>query len=154
MFVSSHSTVLPRLGNFRAAPYLKYLALLASNSNPIRSQAWLYTSHRSDYLPVNEVLVFGPFAKSREVSVEIVDDNQWEPDEEFFLRLSIIDEDCERDDVALGRLSIMEIVILDDDGKLKYFQYEVQAVQYMVYDKYCPNCRAGSHWIPKTRDTG
>ena len=35
----------------------------------------------SDYIPVNEQLVFGPYAKEREVTVKIVDDNEWEPDE-------------------------------------------------------------------------
>ena len=69
----------------------------------------------SDYTAVNEQLVFGPYAKERDVTVKIIDDNQWEPDEEFFLRLSIVDEDFERKDVTLGRLPIMEIVILNDD---------------------------------------
>lgn len=65
---------------------------------------------------INEQLVFGPYAKEREISVSIVDDNQWEPDEEFFLRLSIVDEGFEKRDVVLGRLPIMEIVILNDDN--------------------------------------
>ena len=45
-----------------------------------------------------------------------MDDNQWEPDEEFFLKLSIVyGEDLEK--VKLGRTSIMEIMILNDDGQ-------------------------------------
>ena len=44
-----------------------------------------------------------------------MDDNQWEPDEEFFIKLSIVyGEDT--DEVKLGRTSIMEITILNDDG--------------------------------------
>lgn len=65
---------------------------------------------------MNEVVVFGPFAKERQVAVKIVDDNQWEPDEEFFLRISILNGEYEQPDAVLGRLSIMEIIILDDDG--------------------------------------
>jgi solute carrier family 8 (sodium/calcium exchanger) len=72
----------------------------------------------SDYAQINEQLVFGPYAKEREVTVTIIDDNQWEPDEEFFLRLSLLDEGYDRRDVVLGRLPIMEIVILNDDSKL------------------------------------
>ena len=49
------------------------------------------------------------------IGVTIVDDNQWEPDEEFFLKLSLVSgEDAA--DVKLGRTSIMEITILNDDG--------------------------------------
>jgi solute carrier family 8 (sodium/calcium exchanger) len=70
----------------------------------------------SDYVQVSEQLVFGPYAKDREVSISIIDDNQWEPDEEFFLRLSIVDDGLKKRDVVLGRLPIMEIVILNDDN--------------------------------------
>ena len=50
-----------------------------------------------------------------QIGVTIVDDNQWEPEEEFFLKLSlVVGEDGM--DIKLGRTSIMEITILDDDG--------------------------------------
>ena len=45
----------------------------------------------------------------------IVDDNQWEPDEEFFLKLSMVSGDDSME-MKLGRTSIMEITILNDDG--------------------------------------
>ena len=45
----------------------------------------------------------------------IVDDNQWEPDEEFFLKLTLI-PGADSENVKLGRTSIMEITILNDDG--------------------------------------
>ena len=50
----------------------------------------------------------------KKVSVTIVDDNQWEPDEEFFVKLTLIPQESEN--VRLGRTSIMEITILNDDG--------------------------------------
>merc|ERR550519_1127210 len=43
-----------------------------------------------DYHAVNEVLTFQPFQKEQEVSITVVDDNQWEPDEEFFVKLSMV----------------------------------------------------------------
>lgn len=48
--------------------------------------------------------------------MEIVNDNKWEPNEEFFLRLSLVYK--ENANVVLGALSIMEITILDDDSNL------------------------------------
>ena len=50
-----------------------------------------------------------------QIEVTIVDDNQWEPDEEFFLKLSLVSPE-DSIDVKLGRTSIMEITILNDDG--------------------------------------
>ena len=51
-----------------------------------------------------------------QIGVSIVDDNQWEPDEEFFLKLTLI-PGRESEEVRLGRTSIMEITILNDDGE-------------------------------------
>ena len=47
----------------------------------------------------------------------IVDDNQWEPDEEFFIKLGQVHFGS-GGEVKLGRTSIMEIKILNDDGEL------------------------------------
>lgn len=66
-----------------------------------------------DYKPLNETLTFEPNERSKEIGLEIVDDNQWEPDEEFFVKLTLIPQESEN--VRLGRTSIMEITILNDD---------------------------------------
>jgi len=84
-----------------------------------------------DYIAISETLTFEPYQKEKEVSVTIVDDNQWEPDEEFFLKLALLPkdptlhaEDCEHTGaVKLGRTSIMEIKILNDDEP-GTFQFE------------------------------
>ena len=68
-----------------------------------------------DYQAVNEVLTFEPMETEKEIGITIVDDNQWEPDEEFFLKLSLLPGDSGQD-CKLGRTSIMEITILNDDG--------------------------------------
>ena len=53
------------------------------------------------------------------IGITIVDDNQWEPDEEFFVKLTLIPgEDSEN--VKLGKTCIMEITILNDDGRHLY----------------------------------
>lgn len=55
-----------------------------------------------------------------QIDVEIINDNQWEPDEEFFLKLSLLLNSEQRLGVQLGRISIMEITILNDDGKCSF----------------------------------
>jgi len=67
-----------------------------------------------DYHAVNEVLTFVPWENEKEVKITIVDDNQWEPDEEFFVKLSLV-QPPDFGGVKLGRTSIMEITILNDD---------------------------------------
>ncbi|KAK6626785.1 hypothetical protein RUM44_009262 [Polyplax serrata] len=67
-----------------------------------------------DYVKVDEIITFEPGVSEKQVLVHIIDDNKWEPDEEFFLKLSLVDKP-EGDLVQLGRISIMEITILDDD---------------------------------------
>jgi len=67
-----------------------------------------------DYHAINEVLTFEPYVKEKEISVTIVDDNQWEPDEEFFIKLGQVHFGS-GGEVKLGRTSIMEIKILNDD---------------------------------------
>jgi solute carrier family 8 (sodium/calcium exchanger) len=75
-----------------------------------------------DYEAVNEVLTFEPHETEKQIGVTIVDDNQWEPDEEFFLKLSMVSgEDAV--EMKLGRTSIMEITILNDDEP-GTFQFE------------------------------
>merc|ERR1712088_577644 len=84
-----------------------------------------------DYVAINETLTFEPYQKEKEVSVTIVDDNQWEPDEEFFIKLALVPkdptmhaQDCDHGGaVKLGRTSIMEIKILNDDEP-GTFQFE------------------------------
>lgn len=80
-----------------------------------------------DYIPINQIIVFEPNETEKQITVEIVNDNQWEPDEEFFLKLTLVDDEVLDDNssikeieekeekVQLGRISIMEITILNDD---------------------------------------
>lgn len=68
-----------------------------------------------DYVPINEVLTFEENQREKQIIVEIIDDKKWEPTEEFFLRLSLLPSESEHTNVELGRLSIMEITIIDDD---------------------------------------
>ncbi|KAL8609363.1 hypothetical protein ACOMHN_008157 [Nucella lapillus] len=66
----------------------------------------------SDYIPYKETLVFEPEETSKCIEIKIVDDNEWEPDEVFFVRLSVSDteENC-----VVGKRSITQVIIVNDD---------------------------------------
>jgi solute carrier family 8 (sodium/calcium exchanger) len=58
-------------------------------------------------------MVFEPKETLLYVDIEIIDDNVWEPDEVFFVRLTM-----ETDQVAvLGKHPVSQVTILNDDGE-------------------------------------
>jgi len=66
-----------------------------------------------DYIPVKQTLVFKPEQTYIEYVVEIIDDNVYEPDETFFVKLQL-----EPDQTAvMGKKSINMITIINDDGE-------------------------------------
>lgn len=70
----------------------------------------------SDYKPLKEYVEFAPNESLREVYVEIVDDDIWEPDEFFFIKL-YLPEEKKQSNVVIGKVSINQITIINDDGK-------------------------------------
>ncbi|XP_046648240.1 sodium/calcium exchanger 1-like [Daphnia pulicaria] len=69
-----------------------------------------------DFVPVDQVIEFQPKEVVKEIMIEIVDDDQYEPDEQFYLKLSLTHNlSYKHKEVALGRISIMEVTILNDD---------------------------------------
>ena len=50
----------------------------------------------------------------QKIEVVIIDDNEWEPDETFFVKLHSDVEDSH--DVEIGPHSIAEVTIINDDG--------------------------------------
>ena len=48
------------------------------------------------------------------LDVTIIDDNQWEPDETFFVKISLYGD---QHDVKIGHKAICMVTIIDDDGK-------------------------------------
>lgn len=93
MFIISH-------GNISSSKQFKYVIIIY---------------HFVDYKYIFPRSQFS-YLKYFQIIVEIVNDNKWEPNEEFFLRLSLVYK--ENANVVLGALSIMEITILDDDSNL------------------------------------
>ena len=66
-----------------------------------------------DYVGIHGIFTFAPGQTEIEITVEIVDDDDWEPDEEFFLKMAL-DPACESK-VKIGMRHIMTIMILNDD---------------------------------------
>lgn len=70
----------------------------------------------SDYKPLKEEITFVVNERLREVYIEIIDDDEWEPDEIFFVKLSMPHESKE---AVVGKMAINQITIINDDGKNK-----------------------------------
>ena len=51
----------------------------------------------------------------KHITIEIIDDNEWEEDEVFFVKLSCYDPSDKQ--VQIGHKSITEVTIINDDGK-------------------------------------
>ncbi|XP_033750326.1 sodium/calcium exchanger 3-like [Pecten maximus] len=73
-----------------------------------------------DYITFNEEVKFAAKDQLEQIYIEIVDDNEWEPDEFFFVKLIRFDDDVH--DAALGNVSICQVTIINDDepGKLEF----------------------------------
>lgn len=68
----------------------------------------------SDYIPKKDVMVFKPDETLKHIDITIIDDNEWEENEIFFVKLSPYD--IKDNSVAVGKLSVTEVTIINDDG--------------------------------------
>ena len=73
----------------------------------------------SDYKPINEIIHFKENEMLEQIYIEIIDDFEWEPDEFFFVQLVLLSDN----QVSLGKNHIMQVTIINDDGKLFYFVF-------------------------------
>lgn len=74
-------------------------------------------SQGEDYIKIDEIRVMKPGENKLILNVIIIDDDQWEPDETFFVRLT---PHGYGDNVKVGPKAICMITIINDDGKLRY----------------------------------
>lgn len=66
-----------------------------------------------DFAPIDSLLEFEQNETLKQIFVEIVNDEEWEPDEIFFVKLKVENPDT----TVLGLTSICEVTIINDDGK-------------------------------------
>ena len=62
-------------------------------------------------------MVFEPKETLLSFDIEIIDDNTWEPDEVFFIRMTIEPEQ----QAVLGKHPVTQVTILNDDGIFSTF---------------------------------
>lgn len=53
--------------------------------------------------------------QEKRITIHVIDDNQWEPDETFFVKLSLPEGEESR--ARLGSKTIALVTIINDDGK-------------------------------------
>ncbi len=70
-----------------------------------------------DYIPIKQTMVFEKDETLKYVDIEIIDDNEWEPDEVFFVKLSIDLSDPANKGCIVGQRAIQEVTIINDDGE-------------------------------------
>ena len=74
-------------------------------------------NENTDYKPLKQSLVLEKDEAQAAVEVEIIDDNEWEPDEVFFVKLSLDSTDPSTHSCIIGHHSICEVTIINDDGR-------------------------------------
>ena len=67
-----------------------------------------------DYIGIHDIFTFEAGQTELEIAIEIVDDDDWEPDEEFFVKVAA-DPNSENKDIKIGKKNIMTVMILNDD---------------------------------------
>ncbi|XP_050391531.1 sodium/calcium exchanger 2-like [Patella vulgata] len=72
----------------------------------------------NDYKPIKQKLTFKPKETLKEIFIEIIDDDVWEPDEFFFVKLFL--EDGQDSAASLGKVSINQVTIVNDDDPGKF----------------------------------
>jgi solute carrier family 8 (sodium/calcium exchanger) len=68
-----------------------------------------------DYVKLSEEFRMEAGQQEKRITIHVIDDNQWEPDETFFVKLSLVDGQETR--AKLGSKTIALVTIINDDGK-------------------------------------
>ena len=68
-----------------------------------------------DYVKLSEEFKMEAGQQEKRITIHVIDDNQWEPDETFFVKLSIPDGQDTR--AKLGPKTIALVTIINDDGE-------------------------------------
>ncbi|KAK3612395.1 hypothetical protein CHS0354_031989 [Potamilus streckersoni] len=68
-----------------------------------------------DYIPFNKEVIFPRNEILQDIYVDIVDDNIWEPDEYFYVKLYVQQANQNGAQVLLGKTCIIRVTIINDD---------------------------------------
>ncbi len=67
-----------------------------------------------DYVKLSEEFKMERGQQEKRITIHVIDDNQWEPDETFFVKLSLPEGEETR--AKLGSKTIALVTIINDDG--------------------------------------
>ena len=67
-----------------------------------------------DYVKLSEEFKMERGQQEKRITIHVIDDNQWEPDETFFVKLSLPEGQDTR--AKLGSKTIALVTIINDDG--------------------------------------
>jgi solute carrier family 8 (sodium/calcium exchanger) len=112
-FVATQSAVLERDGRVRVGirRYGKLNCRVLFRIETIDGTA----EAEKDYIPIKQTMVFERDETHKSVDIEIIDDNEWEPDEVFFVKLALDINDPSYKNSVIGKKAIQEITIINDD---------------------------------------
>ncbi len=68
-----------------------------------------------DYVKLSEEFKMERGQQEKRITIHVIDDNQWEPDETFFVKLSLPEGEEAR--AKLGTKTIALVTIINDDGR-------------------------------------
>ena len=86
-----------------------------------------------DYDEVNELVEFTKSEKSKEILITIHDDDEWEPDEDFYLDLY----DAESNEKLEGADTTSKVTIIDDDKPGELVFAEKRALRHPANEQIC-----------------
>jgi len=86
-----------------------------------------------DYEAVDEVLKFDKGEREKYIEVTINDDDNWEPDEDFFVQL----KDPNTGENLLGRDTRTRVTIIDDDKPGQIGFEETKGIKALASEEFC-----------------
>jgi len=89
-------------------------------------------THAGDYVALDDILSFNAGESSKNIKITIVDDDNWEPDKDFFIQL--INPDT--DEHLQGMDTRTKITIIDDDKPGHIYFQETKAISALASDEF------------------
>lgn len=88
-------------------------------------------THLGDYVALDDILSFNVGESSKNIKIQIVDDDNWEPDKDFFIQL--INPDT--DEHLQGMDTRTKVTIIDDDKPGHIYFLETKAISALASDE-------------------
>ncbi|CAF3976092.1 unnamed protein product, partial [Rotaria magnacalcarata] len=84
-----------------------------------------------DYIKLSEEFVMESGQQEKKITIHVIDDNQWEPDETFFVKLSLPESEENRAKVGSKTVALVTIINDDEPGYI-HFEEPINLVKESV----------------------